>query len=281
MLYCTLDEAKLELDTTNTADDDQLRSYIRSVSRRIDLLMSPRQRSNRPYFGPYDESLQWLVRGGRVATWEYTFTLGAPLLALSTLVLGGTAVTNVQGFPQGFTPYYKLRLTDWTSWYDYCVSDGSPAYAVVTGTWGYHSDYANAWQAVDTLQANINASVTSLTVADVDGDDPFGISPRISAGQLLKIGTEYLEVTATNTTTNVVTVIRGVNGSTAAAHTAGDTVSRWLVEEPIRHVTMRQAALLYARKGQFQSEITALGIRQFPPDLMTEMARVLGEYQYV
>lgn len=281
MLYCTLAEAKAQLEADLTVDDNKLRRYITSISRRIDRLLSHRQRSFRPYFGPYDESLQWLVNGNRVITPEYTFILGAPLLDFSAVTVGSSTVTTVvEGYPQGFTPYYKLRLTDWSSWWDYSSTDGSPAYVTVTGTWGYHSDYANAWEAVDAVKdaGGINASVTTLTVADVDGDDSYGFSPRISAGDLLKIDSEYLLVTATDTGANTATIKRGVNGSTAAAHALDAVVSRWRMEEPVRHVVARQAGAMYARKGAYQVEVTTLGLVQYPPDMLRELAATLTEY---
>jgi len=80
----------------------------------------------------------------------------------------------------------------------------------MAGVWGYNSDYLQAWQAVDVITVvGINSSVTSFTVADVDGVDVYGVTPRISAGNYVLIDSEVMLVTATNTTTNTVTVKRG------------------------------------------------------------------------
>ena len=116
----------------------------------------------------------------------------------------------------------------------------------------------------------------------MDGANPRGYSPRISAGNLLLIDDEYLEVTATNTTTNVVTVIRGANGSTAATHLIAAPVSVWQVEDNIKRVTARQAGLLYARRGAFETaNITEIGIIQYPVDLLAELRGVLQGYSYI
>jgi len=162
------------------------------------------------------------------------------------------------------------------------VSNCDPLTTIVYGVWGYHRRYASAWLAVDAIAAGINATVTALTVADVDGLNVQGYGPRISAGNLLKIDSEYLEVTATNITTNVVTVIRGANGSTAAAHLIAAPVSVWQVEDNIKRVTARQAGLLYARRGAFETaNITEIGIIQYPVDLLAELRGVVQGYGYI
>lgn len=72
-----------------------------------------------------------------------------------------------------------------------------------------------------TLASDINSSVTSLTVAAVSGwPSSFPYTLCIDEGTLSE---ELVEVTARSGTT--VTVTRGVDGSTAVAHTAGATVN--------------------------------------------------------
>ena len=72
-----------------------------------------------------------------------------------------------------------------------------------------------------TLASDINSSVTSLTVAAVSGwPSSFPYTLCIDEGTLSE---ELVEVTARSGTT--VTVTRGVDGSSAVAHTAGATVN--------------------------------------------------------
>lgn len=280
--YASLDDGRVELlATSNTIDNDRMLGYLRQVTRRINQIMLGR--SMRPYFMPYIETRKVPINGRSVDSYHNTLLLDRPLLELTTLISGTTTITAGEGYPQGDTPYHQLYITtSGERWSTYlCDNDGNPVYAQITGLWGYHSDYANAWVAVDTLAAGINSTVATLTVADVDGDDPEGFSPRISAGNLLKVGTELLSVTATNTSTNVVTVLRHENGSPAAAHSLGDTVYRWEVEEPIKRVTARQAALLSARRGAFQVEtVDGVGTISYPQDLLRELADTLQEYWY-
>lgn len=282
IFYCTLAEAKAELNANQAIHDDELLRLINTVSRRIDLIISGR--STRPFFGPYIEARKFLIDSRHVNSASGTFLLrGAPpLLAFTAVTSDGTAVTStVEGYPQGVPYYNELRLTSaasgcsWWSYLDGC----DPAYVEVTGTWGFHSDYANAWLSVDALTADISVSATKITVANVDGDDVWGFSDRISAGSLLKIGSEFLFVKSVNSDENSASVRRGVLGSTAAIQASGSTVYVWQTEEPIRRITARQAAAMYARKGAFQaSQFDGVSTVTYPQDLLAELVNVLQEY---
>jgi hypothetical protein len=279
--YATLDETKNELKATTTADDDKLFEKIRIVSRRVDAQFKAR----RPFFAPYIESREWWVQPMRVDPWLRTFRYDNPLLAQPTaVVIGSTTMTvgtNIEAWPTVHPPFNKLRLMNsCDSWYRFCNSD-DPVMVTITGQWGWHDDFSNAWLKVDDLQAGINATVTSITVDDIDGSDDLGRSPRISAGNLLRINTEFMEVTATDTATDIATVRRGVNGSTAAAHLADDDVEVWETHETIRRATARQAAFLYARRGAYEStNITDVGVLNFPADLLAEFRNIMQELAY-
>jgi hypothetical protein len=238
--------------------------------------------SNWPYFGPVVESRPILLSAYLINSNLNTLRLDRPLLSLTSVVAHETTVTSVaEAFPQGQTPYWHIRITSsGLLWWDY-ASKTDPSYATITGIWGYHSDYANAWMAVDALAVGINAGVTTITVVDVDGADQYGLTPRISTGSLLKIGDEFLDVSATDTTANTATVRRGANGSTAAVHSLGDTVYTFQVEEPIRDVVARQAGFKYARRGAYEASVLdGIGQTNYPQDLLRELAAVVSEYQY-
>lgn len=279
--YASLAEAKGELGAkVDRAPDNRiLYNYTRTVSRRVDLIMTGR--STRPYFGPYSEERKLLIDGSRVDSYRNTFLLDKPLLAYSALTAGTTAIYAVsEGYPQGITPYTLLRITSSGSpWYSYLCDGCDPSYATITGVWGYHSDYANAWLSVDTLQAELSSGGLSMTVGNVDGEDSYGLAPRFSSGNLVKIEDEYLLVTDTDSGLNKVELKRAMNGTSAALHANGTAIYRWETEEPIRRVVARQAAMLYARQGAFQiTSIDEVGVTSYPRDLLTELAEVLGEY---
>lgn len=264
------------ITAANKAD---LLRYIRIVSRRIDLDFAAR----RPLFLPYTEARKFLVTSERINSSLNTFRLDGPLLELTALSVAGTALTpgtTVTLYPDpDMPPFNEVRLTDYSTWYGYCAADNAPAFVTATGVWGLHRDYANAWLTVDALAADITASVASLTVADADGLDDYGFTPRLSEGQILRIDSEYLIVLTVNTGTNVLTVKRGQLGSTAAAHAQSDAVEIFQVEEPIKFVVARQAAFIWARQGAYTTmQSDGISEVRYPPDLLAELRAVESDY---
>lgn len=277
-MYATLAEARAELNADSTIDDAQLLFLVRMVGARIDNLMA----SPVPFFEPYIEAREFEIDGTNVDSGRGVFILPPTdtLMALMGVTLGGSSVGSAAPYPATRVPVRAIRRSDGCSWYS--ANSSEPLTTVISGVWGYHRRYLGAWLEVDALAANISDTATTLTVADVDGANVYGYSPRISAGNLLLIGAEYLEVIATHAGTNVVTVRRGANGSTAAAHTAADPVSVWQAEDNIKRVTARQAGLLYARRGAFETaNITEVGIIQYPVDLLAELRGVVQGYGYI
>ena len=278
--YCTLDDVKVELKADSTVGDAQVRRFIQQVSRRIDRTMQ----SRRPYFAPYTEQRKFAVSSMRVNSYENVFVLDDALLAITTVLRADEDITaNVELH----TPYNSvaraIRITNnTTTWWEYGdATDTPPVWVKVTGVWGWNEEYAAAYDHVDDLAANITASATSITVANVDGADLDGFTPRISAGNLIQIGAELMDVTTTDITANTATVRRGVNGTTAAAHVTGDDVNVYRVDERIRRIATRQAALLYARRGSFQVEtLDGIGAVTYPQDLLMELRRTLQDFMY-
>lgn len=283
MLYCTLSEAQLELatevvNTTNTpsVDDRRLLSKIRAVSRRVDS-MFPQPPQHWPFFAPTYGTRLERITPFKTNRRDGTLALGAYLLELtSDATIGSTSVT-VEGYPDpNYAPFKRLRKTDCClTWYDYCVECCDPPYHVsIPGLWGFHSDYAHAWTAVDALAAAITTtSATTFTVADADGVDAYGVAPRFSIGNLVRIDDEFMEVTGVNTTTNTITVLRGVNGSTAATHSISAAVATYQVEPAVKTAVARQAAFQYERRGAFVSvEVQGMGTEiRYPNDFLAEV----------
>lgn len=146
--------------------------------------------------------------------------LDKDLLAITTVTNGdAVAVASNERTtrPKNETPYWVIRLLQSSSKMWTYNTDPDDAISVA-GVWGYHDDYANAWEALTTLAANSNTSATSLTLAAAVGNP----------GELWQIDSEFLYLSARTTTT--ATVVRGVNGSTAATHANGATVSRWRLQ---------------------------------------------------
>lgn len=268
--YATLDLAKDEVKATGTQYDTMLLRYIHEVSRRVDLIMgNPRVE----WFGPWYDTRQIEVNGARVNSSLDIFNLPWDLLELETVLLHTTDITaTTQVYPPYPTPYYALQRTSaGVGWY-YPYSSRPPTFVTVTGVFGYHHDYSRAWETVTTMTASINASVTSVAVVD---------GTTLQPGALIRLGDEYMIVTAIST--NTLTVKRGANGTTAAAHDGTVTpvdVELYHIEDNIQRIVYRQAALLYARRGAFEeAKIDGIGITSYPQDMLVELATVLTEYQ--
>lgn len=284
MYYCTLNDAKAVMAAgteSRATEDDLLMSMIRRVSARVNLLLTGR--SEDYLFLPQIKTRQIPLDGHYIDSMRNTLLLRWPLLAITSISADGTSVTSVaSGYPSGETPYRQVRISSSGDlWYSYITANcEDPAYAEITGVWGYHSNYAEAW--MDTgldLSAGISSSVLSLTTSDVDADDLYGMPPALSRGALIKVDDEFMWVIGTNITANSVSLKRGVLGSTAAAHDSGDSIYVWQVEEPIRQVVARQAAFMYHRRGAYeQSTFDGAASVQYPPDLLRELAAVLTEY---
>ena len=85
----------------------------------------------------------------------------------------------------------------------------------------------------DTTATTHATSVTSLTTLGAAISDNSTTSVTLSSvaslsvDDMIKVGSEVLRVTAINTSTNVITVVRGRHSSTAASHSDGATVSKF------------------------------------------------------
>lgn len=128
--------------------------------------------------------------------------------------------------------------------------DIMPEHAVsVTGLWGWHDDWANAWrESGDAVQdAALDESDTAITVTDAAGTDAVGDSPRFQVGHLLRIEDEYLRVTAItlDDESDTLTVLRGVNGTTAAPHAEDTPIDTYCLPADIDRLCLRWAAALY------------------------------------
>jgi hypothetical protein len=268
-----------QTSTPTNYDPLKILRNLRTASRRVDKLF----RSSRPVFAPWIETRKLAIDGHYINSNLGTFNFPGYLLALNgTVSINGTSITDIEAYPDSaMPPFSQLRLTDeCADWYTQVCACCTPLQVSIPGIWGFHSDYAHAWLDVDTLAAAITTTTaTTFTVADVDGADAYGNTPRISAGQLVKIDSEFMEVISTNTTTNVVTVIRGAHGSTAATHLIAAAVSVWQVEEPVQMAVARQSGLMYARFGAYTvTEVRDLTEIRYPSDWLAEVYGALNLY---
>jgi hypothetical protein len=155
---------------------------------------------------------------------------------------------------------------------------------VITGYWGMHTNYvAEGFFVSGQVTPILNATQTTFVVTDVDGLDIYQRTPLFSPGNLIRIENELLAITDVDTGTNTLTVQRGANGSTAAAHAAGLPIKIWQPEMDIEMIATRQACLLYARRGAYQQiETYPDGTNvTYPSDLLAEVRGALQRFAYV
>jgi hypothetical protein len=225
--------ARLGLADSDTADDARLLAALQAAAAQIERTAGRR-------FCPRQATLQHTVH------YPTELILDDDLLELTTLSNGDSStipLDNVILLPDD-APAGGLLLMAGSSF----TWAQSPVQAVsISGIWGWHDRWGEAWRnSADTVQNNpLNSSATSLTVADADGSDSNGETPRFQVGHLLKIESEYVRVLAVNTVSNVLTVLRGVNGTTAAAHLQNTSIYTYQPPADVAAIALRWASLLY------------------------------------
>jgi hypothetical protein len=103
------------------------------------------------------------------------------------------------------------------------------------------------------------------------------------AQQLLRIENEYVFVTGKNTNTNTLTVIRGVNGTTAAAHLQNTPI---YIYQPMADITNAMEVLatyIYRRRDSIGSSgdrgVIATGVFTLPSKLPDDVTNIIDVYK--
>lgn len=204
-------------------------------------------------------------------TERMTLLLDDDLLAVTTLTNGdgNTVASNDYVFePRNAYPRYALTLK--TSSGIYWTYDTDPENAIsLAGVWGYHTRYADAWQATGATLAAAISSTSATTFTCTTG--------LIRAGMLLQIDSEYLYVTSVAPgASDTVTVTRGANGSTAATHLISTALSVWTPEAAVSQLACECAAARYRlRDNPLAESVTALDgtVLLTPKDITAHIER--------
>lgn len=251
-LYASLAQLKAALAISSVTDEALLTACLRNASRLID------QATKRTFFP--ELATRFVDGSGSDRLW-----LPQPLLEAREVALSGdggrtyTALADddwwaSNGQQWGVTPFQLLVLAPsgrYGSWWR------GPRTVRITGWWGWRPDYAGAWEdAADAVQdASLSAVATQVTVTNSAGADALGLTPRFSAGNLIRIDDEVCEVTGTTSTK--LTVTRGQNGTTAATHAQGAAITRWRPFEPVEQASLTQAARFFKRAQQAYADAGA------------------------
>lgn len=139
-------------------------------------------------------------------------------------------------------PYRYIEFSSNAS-LSYTDSDNFSPVFTINGIFGYsNQSYDNAWVTVTSTQGAIgNATTTSVTVQDATG---------IETLDYIRVESEFMQVTAISS--NTLTVLRGVNGSTAVQHNDTPDVEVWKIPQAVKLACTRLSAWLYVSR---QTEI--------------------------
>jgi hypothetical protein len=265
--YATLAHLRryLGLSDTQTGDDDLLLVFLRAASRLIEGFTGR-------HFYPLRQAHTYQTPD------PVALLLGGDLLALHTLTNGDGSVIS----PSAYTLCPLDEPVKFGVLLDPAQAVFTGSVITVDGTWGFHPAWPDVWAASgDSVQDDpLSAGATSLTVNDADGPDASGLWARFAVGQLIQIEDEYLHVLAVNPTTNVLTVARGVNGTTAASHTQGTGIDSYQPPDDVQQTCLRVANWLYKQKdaGFVQSSVNLRSQMVVPAALPDDVQQILAPY---
>jgi hypothetical protein len=274
-VYITLADLRqyLGLGSAQTQDDALLLRLVEAASRLIERHIGRR-------FYPARRVQRYTVTDPAI------LPLRDDLLALASLTNGdGTPIAlEACHLHPSDGPVWTILALDRTR--AAFVHTGDPVDAIaLDGTWGYHPDWPHAWAGSGdgVVDDPLAEGATALTVTDADGAAGDGIAPRFAAGQLLRVGDEYLHVVAVDAATNVLTVARGANGTAAASHSQGTAIAIYRAPADVRQVCLRVAAWLYKQKdaGFVQATGGLRGQVAVPPALPDDVTQILAPYARV
>ena len=252
-------------NATDTADDVVIDNLLETASRFLD------SKTGR-YFYPRIESLVYDAPDGR------TINLNADLQSIISFTNGdGTTISSTEYnlLPRNYTPKYALQLKQNSTIIWEPDSNGDYEGVIsLTGFCAFHPFYSEAWKSGGTLGADI-ASTSAATFTMTAGH-------TLAIGQIIKIDNEIMIVSDVSTNT-ITPTKRGDNGSTAATHTNGTTVSIWQPMEEARNAACEIANTAYRRRfGQSLSStetVTAGGIVLSPRDVPALAEEFIKTYQ--
>lgn len=251
--YKAYSTARGQTASTDTADDAVINNLLAQASRHLD------RETKRQYYPSIETHLYDIP-------FDRDLILDNDLLEVITFTNGDlTTITGTNYILKGNTPpYWSFTLRDTSNDVWTANAEGSAEQVLsLLGVWGYHDQYAQrAWLAVGTLGAAIT-DTTTLAFMMTAGHS-------IVPGNILKIDTEYFNVSTVSTNT-ITPVKRGDNGSTAATHLNGATVYAWQPMDEVKQNTLEIANSAYMRRfGKNTGEsatVTGAGVVLSPRDI--------------
>ena len=138
----------------------------------------------------------------------------------------------------------------------------------IAGQWGWRRHLKRASETANSIA---DASTTSVTVSS---------RTDVEAGHTILIDSEQMY--ARSYSANTLTVVRGVNGTTAASHSARSAIDIYEFPGPIVESVIMQVARLWKRKDSAFVGVTGLpetGQARVSRRLDPDVTMLLGQYR--
>ena len=268
----TLKSASVK-DITGTGDDARLRTLLENVSRQVD------RHCNRHFFTlaatrkfDGDGGTSLLIpdlisvdSNGIKTDDNKDRTFEATWAASDYLLLQSNADPTSASNPLS-RPYTEVEVD-----VDAGTKSEFPAgreTVQIAGQWGW---WRHLMRASETANSIADASTTSVTVSS---------RADVEAGHTILIDSEQMYVRSYSA--NTLTVVRGVNGTTAASHSAGSAIDIYEYPGPIVESVIMQAARLWKRKDSAFAGVTGLpetGQARVSRGLDPDSTMLLGQYR--
>lgn len=261
--FCTLDSVIRQIEMSENTDYNLATAidtliatkYANHITRIHDLIYDQSEqlfnvvnRVGIPYVDTYTlKGYAWRADYWyNAVAWQHRMFMLDDLLIVNSYTWSGAALDDddFELIPNGTFPVEEIAIYDGVA---LNVPTDRTQSVVLTGIWGYHRNPAAMWlNSNDTVQdiGGINSSVQEITVTDADGLNPNGVK-RFETLQYIKVDDEFMLITAVNTATNKLTVKRGVNGTTAAAHSNGDIIYTFVPDDIFASAVRRRVVFLY------------------------------------
>ena len=261
------------LNITGTADDTRLLSLLESVSRltgrycnrHFYVLSATRKFDGEGTQGLLVPDLITVDASGLKTDDNKDRTFETTWATTDFLLLPSNADPTSADNPES-RPYTKVEVdTDAGTKSDWPAGRQT---VQIAGQWGY---WRHLKRATETANAIADATTTSVTVST---------RTDVEARHTLLIDSEQTYVQSYSG--NTLTVVRGVNGTTAASHSGGAAIDIYEYPGPIVEATIIQAARLWRRKDSAYSGATGLpetGQGKVSAQLDRNVLLMLGQYR--
>jgi hypothetical protein len=245
--YLGVESFRARVGIADTTHDADLLAFLNDATRAIERdarrVFFPYIATARYRFPPYAPSATW-------AQWMDEDLLSVSLIQVAASGQDATPITipSTDYFlePNQFGPPYSRIEIDLSS-QSALQSGPTPQQAIaVTGQWGS----CNATVAAGTETGLSSATATQLTCSN---------AALIDQGDVLLVDSEAIYVSGRQSAgSTILTVVRGVNGTTAAVHSDGAAVSKYVAPADAVAIVVGDAMISYLENQTYWQSYMAL-----------------------